>query len=165
MYPEYDTETLPKIVYSFDNQIEMPMRYMGNRAFTGEEYMTINLRANTDEEIRAFIDFFENSINFGTEPFLIPAPFKGVEFLDVSPNVLVRFTDNLSISKNNFPSWSTSLKLKVLEYKEVLGILVDDTGNILVDDAGNILVDDTGNILFSESEFNTNSNKEITYDL
>ena len=154
-YAEYDQDTLPKLVYSFQNTIEKPTRFLGGKAFTGEEYMNVNFLSKTDEQTKALSDFWENDINFGIDPFLIAAPYRGVDYDESSRNVLVRFVENFSPTKNDFPQWRISAKLKVLEYKEILGYLVDDPGNELVDDAGNDL--------FSESEFSTNSNKEITY--
>lgn len=155
-YPKYihGEYSLPYLVFPMTSTIETTVKYLGKRAYTGEEYFTVKFMSINKTQSKAFFEFWENEINFGTEPFLIPAPFRDLNFIAEDPNVLVRFVDGLNPDKDT-GSFSFSAKLKVIEYREHLGVLFDKDLYKLIDQDGLYLA--------SNSNFKTNSNKEIKY--
>ena len=153
-YPEYDFNILPTIQKAFISEQEATKKYLGKRAITGQEYATIDIFAEDDTKIKALYDFWKDDCNYGTLAFLVGLPINGVPSSKDFPTALCRFIDDI-VAKKIDDHWTQGIKLKVLEYSQILGIIEDDATNVIVDDAGNILV--------STSIPISNSNKEITH--
>ena len=154
MIPEYDMDLLPDITKSFTSTQEATKKYLGGRAITGQEYVTINLFGVDNLEVKALYEFWRDDCQYGTLPFLAPLTVNGHEVNRDIPTALCLFIEDFGADKQDI-HWTKSLKLKVLEYSENIYTIVDDAGNLMVDDAGLVLASTTAPI--------TNSNKEITH--
>jgi len=152
--PEYDLSKLPVIELPYQNEQEQTKKYLGGRAITGQEYATLNIFMVDNAEAKAIYEFWKDDCEYGTLAFSIPFPMNGVSYSRDVPNVLCEFIEDISAEKTD-THWNQEIKVKVLEYSELLGNIIDDSLNQLIDDSGNILV--------STSIPITNSNKEITY--
>jgi len=152
--PEYDLDVLPAIEHPYSNEQEVTKRYLGGRAITGQEYATLNIFMVDNDEAKALYEFWRDDCDYGTTAFLAPIPMNGVPFSGGAPNALCEFIEDISTEKIDV-HWKQGIKVKVLEYSELLGYIIDDSSNQLVDDSGNSLV--------STSTPISNSNKEITY--
>jgi len=153
-YPEYSFSTLPAIQTPLQVEKEQTTQYLGGRAVTGEEYATLNFFIDDNTQAKALYDFWKDDCNYGTKPFLMPLPVFGVSYSRDSGNALCKFIDKPVQQKEEIYS-TQSTKVKILEYSELLGYVVDDIGNNVVDDSGNRVI--------AYSKPISNSNKEITY--
>ena len=153
--PEYDYNTLPAIEHPFTSSQEVTKRYLGGRAVTGQEYAVINFFSENNAQIKALYEFWRDDCNSGLTQFLAPIPVNGSEVSRYVPTALCEFIEEISMEKLGV-HWKQGIKVKIIEYKEVLGIIVDDAGNLMVDDVGNVLISISENAI-------SNSNKEITY--
>ena len=149
-YPEYDIATLPKIVKPFKSTQEVTTIYLGNRALTGEEYAELNLLAETDAQVAAFHEFWKTTLNYGTKPFLAPVPQFGLDYTDAMPSTVLKFIDNIELTKSADTAWRNAFKVKVLGIVEYI-----------YDDALDYITDDSGDFIYTDAI--SNSNKEISY--
>ena len=154
MTPKYDLTKLPTIQHPFTSKQEITKKYLGKRAITGQEYATIELFAIDNAKTKALYDFWKDDCNYGTKQFLAPIPIFGIEYMKDYPNVLCEFIENISSKKSSI-FWVQTIKVKIIEYSEVLGYVIDDNSNQIVDDSGNSI--------FYDTNYKTNSKKEIIY--
>jgi len=149
MTPIYDFDILPAITVSFGSIKEATKKYLGGRALTGDEYMTLDIFMVDNTETKALYDFWETDCNYGTTPFLIALPLFGMIYDETFPTTMAQFYEDISMEKID-THWKQGIKVKIL-------------GDVdyIQDDSLNYIVDDSGNFIHTDPV--SNSNKEITY--
>ncbi len=149
MTPIYDFDILPAITLPFGSSKEATRKYLGGRALTGEEYMTLDIFMIDNTEALALYNFWETDCNYGTTPFLVALPLFGETYDKAYPTTMVQFYEDITAEKIDI-HWKQSIKVKVLG---TINYIQDDSLNYIVDDSGELIIDDTV----------SNSNKEITH--
>ena len=146
--PVYDEATLPYIVYPLNAVHELPRRFLGRRAVTGEVYADVSVVSNNDTYAKALHDFWITDCNYGLDPFLIPLPIFGRDSDTSHPALLVKMVSDIDYNRQNVTAIS---KFRVKVLGEV-SYVVDDLGDFIISDTGDFVISDTGDYVATGNE-------------
>lgn len=143
--PVYDNTILPFVTISMINTVDIPKKYLGNKKVEGSKTVKMTTLAKNNAEIEALYLFWRDDCKYGIEPFLISLPIFGMPIANY-PNVLVRFSGNLAVNKENI-HWTNEIELELIG---TLNYTIDINGDFIVNNTGSYTVNGNGDYIPSE---------------
>ena len=112
-YPIYRFNTLPSVEHPFTSTQEQTIKYLGNRTRVKEQYATLNLFIESNEQAQALYQFWKVDCENGTSPFMIPLPHFGVDYDRSHADLTARFVEDLEMQKVD-KHWKSSVKIEII---------------------------------------------------
>lgn len=145
----FDETVLPCMNLPFENVHSRSKKYLGKKALTGKVYATLSFTAINDAEMRALHDFWRIDCNYGTEPFVLPAPLFGKAVSAV--NFIAIWYDDFKPTKVDI-HWTLKIRVRILA--PIIWVY---------DDAGNHVTNDNGDWIYTDESLHTSADNVIDY--